>query len=233
MRRFAPLVLIALLGTAVSAQDDGEVRALARKGASLYDLGKYPEALGAFEAAYEKKPVPGLLFNIAQCHRQMGHLDQAARVYKSYLRTDPPEAAAKQARELLAKVEEALAKQASAVQAPPHDLTDSSAKKAAPDVAVLPAPAPPPAPVQRQRQRWPMYAAGGVAVSALALGVVWGLGSRSATNELSQLHQSGPVDPAKDAALRDEASSKYNRSRISYVVAGLAAATAVAFYFAF
>ena len=86
MHRFAPLAIAALVGSGVAAQtdrpgDDVEsARALARKGASLYDLGKYPEALAAFETAYEKKPVAALLFNIAQCHRQMGHLDQAAPV---------------------------------------------------------------------------------------------------------------------------------------------------------
>src|SRR5262249_49133839 len=105
MRRAAPFLLIGFLASAASAPGGVEAaRTLARKGTSLYDLGKYPEALEAFESAYQKKPVPGLLFNIAQCHRQMGQLEQAARVYKSYLRTDPPEAAAKQARELLAKV---------------------------------------------------------------------------------------------------------------------------------
>src|SRR5439155_1462257 len=77
--------------------DDVEAaRAAARKGSSFYDLGKYSEALDSFETAYQRKAVPALLFNIAQCHRQLGHLEQAARVYKSYLRTDPPEASARQ-----------------------------------------------------------------------------------------------------------------------------------------
>jgi tetratricopeptide (TPR) repeat protein len=228
-------VVAAILSLAapVSAQEEVEAaRTLARRGTSLYDLGKYTEALQAFESAYEKKQVPALLFNIAQCHRQLGHLEQAARVYKSYLRTDPPEAAAKQASELLAKVEEALKQQNSAVQAPPHDLSEAAAKKPpAPvaAVAVAPAPSPPP----RERKRWPALAAGGVAVTALALGIVWGTGSKSATNELAQLHQAGPVDPARDAALRSDASSRYNRSKVSYAVAAAAAAAGVALYFTF
>jgi len=189
---------------------------------------KYPEALESFENAYEKKPVPALLFNIAQCHRQMGHLEQAARVYRSYLRSDPPEGAARQARELLAKVEEALSKQNSAVQSPPHELSDTSGKKPpAPPQAVTPPPAP------RERVRWPALTAGGVAVGAAALGVVWALGSRSATDELAQLHQAGPVDPARDASLRSDASSKNTRSKVCYVAAAVAAAAGVALYFTF
>ena len=175
MHRAAPLAMAALVSFGAVAQDLEAARALAKKGSALYDLGKYGEALDAFESAYEKKPVPGLLFNIAQCHRQMGQLEQAARVYRSYLRTDPPEAAARQARELLAKVEEALKQQSTAVQSPPHELTS------APPVAVSawqPPPAPPP-PAPPGRVRWPAYSAGGVAAGAAALGVVWALGSRS------------------------------------------------------
>src|SRR5256885_9088413 len=128
MVRFASLTLAALLASAAVAQNDRPsddveaARIAARKGSSLYDLGKYAEALENFETAYQRKAVPALLFNIAQCHRQLGHLEQAARVYKSYLRTDPPEASARQARELLAKVEDALSRESSAMQSPPHEL---------------------------------------------------------------------------------------------------------------
>ncbi len=231
--RLLPLALAALVAWGAQAQpaDDLEAaRASARKGQSLYELARYPEALEAFEAAYQKKPVPALLFNIAQCHRQLGHLEQAARVYRSYLRSDPPEAAAKQARELLATVEDAVSRQAQAMESPPHDLRDASAKLPAPQAAVSATPRPPAPP---QHHRWPALAAGGVAATSLALGVVWALGSRSAAGDLRALHQAGPVDPARDAALRDEATSKNSRSRIAYVAAGIAAAAGVGLYFAF
>jgi len=34
-------------------------------------------------------PDPAYLFNIAQCHRKMGHDKEAADFYKSYLRAAP------------------------------------------------------------------------------------------------------------------------------------------------
>jgi tetratricopeptide (TPR) repeat protein len=240
MHRFVPLLIASSFAFAEVAQgdrpgDDLEAaRVAARRGTSLYDLGKYSEALDSFETAYQRKAVPALLFNIAQCHRQLGHLEQAARVYKSYLRTDPPEASARQTRELLARVEDALSREHSAVVSPPHELTDSSAKittsmPPAPSAVFRPEPPrDPPA-----RQRWPVYTAVGVAAGASALGVMWALGSHSSTNELSRLHQSGPVDPARDASLRSDASSQATRSKISYAVAAAAAAAGVALWFAF
>lgn len=217
--------------------DDIEgARTAARRGSSLYDLGKYAEALESFEIAYQRKSVSALLFNIAQCHRQLGQLEAAARVYKSYLRTDPPEASAKQARELLAKVEDALSREHSAVASPPHEQLTESPPKTAPQPPPVPAAAiareprrDPPA----ERKRWPAYAAAGVAAGAAGLGVIWALGSRSSTDQLSRLHQAGPVDAARDASLRNDASSKAARSKVSYAVAAAAAAASVALWFAF
>ena len=233
---FAVAALVAVgTGFGARAQDASDgveaARAYTRKGLSLYELGKYAQALEALEAAYEKKRVPALLFNIAQCHRQLGHLEQAARLYRSFLRTDPPEAGARQARDLLAKVEDALKKQAAAVQSPPHGLTDASGKAPEPPAWTKPAEPPPPPP--RTHQRWPAIAAGGVAAGAAGLGVLWALDSRSTTNQLAQLHQAGPVDPARDASLRNDASSKYTRSKICYAAAAVTAAAGVVFFFAF
>jgi tetratricopeptide (TPR) repeat protein len=54
-----------------------------------YELGHYQDALGEFETAYMAVPDPVFLFNIAQCHRKMGHDKEAASFYKSYLRNAP------------------------------------------------------------------------------------------------------------------------------------------------
>ena len=234
--RFFSLALAALLAWDARAQGerpvDGDVeaaRAYTKKGLSFYELGKYSDALEALELAYQKKPVPALLFNIAQCHRQLGHLEQAARLYKSYLRSEPPEAAARQTHELLTKVEEALAKHSTAVQSAPQELKDAMAKREpVPDAALRSAP-----PAAREHARWPALAAGGVAAGALTFGVVSALGSRSAANTLTQLHRSGPVDSLRDAALRGEVSSKYSRSKILYAASAVAAVAGVGLFFAF
>jgi len=61
------------------------------KGDKLFALGRFEEALGHYEKAYEAKPLAGFLFNIAQCHRNLGHIDEAIFSYRKYL-TEQPDA---------------------------------------------------------------------------------------------------------------------------------------------
>lgn len=207
-------------------EDVAGARAHARRGLALYEAGSYAEALTELERAYEKKAAPGLLFNLAQCHRQLGHLDDAARLYRSFLRTDPPEALAKQTRELLAKVE-LLQKEAAPKIAPPLGPAPAAA---------LPSPPPlePPKPAAKVHREWPWMAAGGVAAVALAGGIYEALASRSATNQLAQLHRGAlTVDPATDQSLRNDAAAKYSRSKALYIASAVAAAAGVGLYFAF
>jgi tetratricopeptide (TPR) repeat protein len=59
-------------------------------------LGQFEHALDAFSQAYELKPLPGFLFNIAQCHRHLGNFERASFFYKRYLTLAslvPPDAA--------------------------------------------------------------------------------------------------------------------------------------------
>ncbi len=60
-----------------------------KRGVAAYDLGRYPQAIAAFEAAYETKPDAALLFNLAQAHRLNGDLRKAVYFYKTYLRKLP------------------------------------------------------------------------------------------------------------------------------------------------
>ncbi|HEY7373235.1 MAG TPA: tetratricopeptide repeat protein [Polyangia bacterium] len=57
-------------------------RALGHK---LYRLGRYEEAVAAFRRAYEVKADPRLLFDIAECYRELGAVDQALFYYDRYL----------------------------------------------------------------------------------------------------------------------------------------------------
>ena len=69
--------------TLVTAKEDSN------QGTRHFELGHYQEALGEFEAAYMAVPDPVFLFNIAQCHRKMGHDKEAIDFYKRYLRNAP------------------------------------------------------------------------------------------------------------------------------------------------
>jgi tetratricopeptide (TPR) repeat protein len=85
------LCVVAMLTTAARADDDN-LRAAKRhyaKGDKLFALGKFEQALVEFEAAYEAKPLPKLLFNIGQAHRNLDHYDQAIFAFRKYLREVP------------------------------------------------------------------------------------------------------------------------------------------------
>jgi len=55
----------------------------------LYDLAEYEGALTEFKEAYRAVGDPAFLFNIAQCHRKLGHTQDAITFYKTYLRRAP------------------------------------------------------------------------------------------------------------------------------------------------
>jgi Tetratricopeptide repeat len=49
---------------------------------------------------------PAFLFNIAQCHRQLGNKQEAIKFYRSYLRKVPDAPNAEEVRKLIASLEE-------------------------------------------------------------------------------------------------------------------------------
>ncbi len=55
----------------------------------LYESGAYEAALGALNRAYALRPVPLLLFNMAQAHRVLGHHALAISFYERYLAAAP------------------------------------------------------------------------------------------------------------------------------------------------
>jgi tetratricopeptide (TPR) repeat protein len=59
------------------------------KGEKLFALGRFDAALLEYEAAFEAKALPGFLFNIGQCHRNLGDYDAAIFSFKKYLKLDP------------------------------------------------------------------------------------------------------------------------------------------------
>ncbi|HYO54820.1 tetratricopeptide repeat protein [Archangium sp.] len=88
------LVAVALAVSPLSASaantdagSDVEAQARARfaEGNLSYDLAEFQKALEAYSEAYRLRPLPGFLFNIAQCHRQLGRPERAAFFYRRYL----------------------------------------------------------------------------------------------------------------------------------------------------
>jgi tetratricopeptide (TPR) repeat protein len=87
----AAVLAVGLSGTARADSLDPPERArtLSDQGRTYHADGDYDHAIGSFKAAYELAPSPGLLFNLAQAYRLKGDCENAAIMYKSYLRTGP------------------------------------------------------------------------------------------------------------------------------------------------
>ena len=86
------LVLLVLCAAVVAHAEDPAMRSAKRhydRGEKLFALGKFDEALDEYQKAFDAKPLPGFLFNIGQCYRNLGDYDQAIFSFKKYLKGDP------------------------------------------------------------------------------------------------------------------------------------------------
>jgi tetratricopeptide (TPR) repeat protein len=92
MRRTFHLLLVALvvLAAVPAGADEGDevrARALYEKGMSHFQLDEFDAAITLWLEAYRFKPVPELLYNIAQAHRLKS--ERALAFYRKYLALNP------------------------------------------------------------------------------------------------------------------------------------------------
>jgi tetratricopeptide repeat protein len=100
--------------------DDKEARRLFEHAELEFNVGKFPEALADYQSAYEAKPLPGFLFNIAQCYRNVGNFERARFFFRRYLALEPHAPNRHRVDELIAEMSRQLeAKQAEAAAAAP------------------------------------------------------------------------------------------------------------------
>ncbi len=85
-------------------------RRLFNEGTLAYDAGRFEVALRDYEAAYQAAPLAGLLFNIAQCQRQLGRWKEAEDGYRLYLEALPDAQNRAQAEAYLAEMKSRLPK---------------------------------------------------------------------------------------------------------------------------
>jgi tetratricopeptide (TPR) repeat protein len=120
MRRGAFLALAAcLIATAplvpatALADGDAERRAQAhfQRGEKMFRVGRFQEALVAYQRAFDAMPLPELLFNIAQCYRNLGDPEQAIRSYRRYLHEKPDANNRRQVELTIAELEAEVARQ--------------------------------------------------------------------------------------------------------------------------
>jgi hypothetical protein len=92
MKRMLVLLGALLVSGPVLAEGDPAAResqAHYARGKTAYDLGRFDEAVLEFERAYEIKPNPALIFNLAQAHKQRGDAARAVFYYRRYLSLAP------------------------------------------------------------------------------------------------------------------------------------------------
>jgi len=153
------VVIVSFVGTArvasAGGDDEKQARALYERAEKSFDVGKFSEALTDYQAAYEAKPLPGFLFNIAQCYRNMGNFERARFFFRRYLTLDPKAPNRRRVDELIAEMSKQLdAQAAAAATAPPTTPPAAEAAPTAPPATAAPAPAtaaptaPPAAPVE-------------------------------------------------------------------------------------
>jgi tetratricopeptide (TPR) repeat protein len=95
-RALAALLALLLAASAApprAAAEQPNATAVAKKhfyrGEKLFALGRFRDALAAYERAFEAEPLPELLFNIGQCHRNLGDYRSAVFSFRKYLRLVP------------------------------------------------------------------------------------------------------------------------------------------------
>ena len=66
-----------------------EAREHYQRGKALQAARAFDEAIREYEAGYALVPMPEFLFNIGQCHRNLGSFDEAIFSFRKYLRLKP------------------------------------------------------------------------------------------------------------------------------------------------
>lgn len=91
------------------------------RGEKLFALGRFDKALRAYEAAFEAKPLPEFLFNIGQCHANLGNYEQAIFSLRKFLRLRPNAKNREQVEEYIAELQEKQAAAKRKVELVPKD----------------------------------------------------------------------------------------------------------------
>jgi len=124
-RRLGFVVVIAVvlsLGAGVAragGEDEKQARALYERAEKSFNVGKFADALADYQAAYEAKPLPGFLFNIAQCYRNMGNYERARFFFRRYLSIEPKAPNRRKVEELIAEMSKQIDAQAAAAASAP------------------------------------------------------------------------------------------------------------------
>jgi tetratricopeptide (TPR) repeat protein len=140
---------------APATPQEAEMQAHRALGHRLYRLGRYEEAVAAFRRAYEVKADARLLFDIAECYREVGAVDQALFYYDRYLAGWPDAFDRAEVEEKVAELE--------SMRGSPAPRSAGAARRRHPLMIVEPPPSKPRS-TPHAWQRWWFWTAVGIAV---------------------------------------------------------------------
>jgi len=107
-----------------------EARQHAAKAKVHYDLGEFEKAAEEYILVYRLRPLPALLFNIAQSYRQAGQYEKAKQFYRAYLRENPDPQSGAAVKKALKEIDELLAKEKKTKESPPAGIREAPAEVA-------------------------------------------------------------------------------------------------------
>lgn len=87
-RNLLVIALLSLIAAPACAQSPGSLRRAKEffeRGETHYRLGNFQDALSSYQAALKQAQRSSIIFNIAQCHRQLGRLNKSLFYYRLYL----------------------------------------------------------------------------------------------------------------------------------------------------
>ena len=117
------VLAVGLLGTAAQAAPPDAAVVEARKhfedGTKAFNLGEFDRAIAEYKAAYNAKPDPVFLYNIAQSYRLSNDLSQALFFYRSFLRNQPNTPNRKEIEERIRQLETQISQQKAITTSPP------------------------------------------------------------------------------------------------------------------
>ncbi len=149
---FSALLATLVLVFAGSARGDDSATEQAKQhyetGSKQYDLGHWDDAIREYETAYELRPDPNFLYNLAQAYRRKGDAKRALDLYRNYLVKTPKTPLRAEIEERIKTLQKQIDEANSAKPAPEPAATPIVPPPSPPmdaTPAAAPAPASPPA----------------------------------------------------------------------------------------
>ena len=163
------VAVVAVLGQPARADEaQGKAMEHFREGRKLYQISDYRAALQEFKRAFLFKEDPVFLFNIAQCHRQLGEREEAVTFYRRYVAAAPEAENRAQVEKIIRELQSARPPPPEPA-APPPPVTLEARPEPVPVISTAPPAEPEPAPVYKRWWFWTLVgaAAAGAATAVL------------------------------------------------------------------